>query len=130
MTDLPADPAVVVLVVEDEALLRMYVADLLHDAGFDVVEAGNANDALEAMELRGDISVLFTDIQMPGPLDGVELARKVHEQWPNVLLLITSGDRRLSKAEIPDHGHFLAKPYAAQELVKKIDALSKEAAQR
>jgi hypothetical protein len=64
---------------------------------------------------------------MPGRLDGIELARKVHEQWPNVLLLVTSGALRPPKSEIADHGHFLAKPYTRNELLKEIDNLGREA---
>jgi CheY-like chemotaxis protein len=97
----------VVLVVEDDALLRLDAADQLEGAGFEVVEAANAAQALQVMKTRPDVRVLFTDVEMPGPLDGMELARKVHEQWPNVQLLITSGNKRPAKADIADHGHFL-----------------------
>jgi hypothetical protein len=83
--------------------LRMYAAGPLEDAGFEVVEAKNASDALNVMQTRPDVRVLFTDIHMPGALDCMELA---HEQWSRVLLLITSGNRRPSKADIPDHGRF------------------------
>jgi len=117
----------VVLVVEDDALLRLDAADQLEDAGFEVVQAANAAQALQVMKSRPDVGVLFTDVEMPGPLDGMELARKVHEQWPNVLLLITSGSKRPAKADIADHGHFLAKPYRTQEVIQEIAALAREA---
>ena len=117
----------VVLVVEDDALLRLDAADHLEGAGFEVVEASNAAQALQVMKTRPDVRVLFTDVEMPGPLDGMELARKVHEQWPNVQLLITSGNKRPAKADIAGHGHFLAKPYRTQDVINEINALAREA---
>jgi len=74
--------------------------------------------------------VLFTDVQMPGRLDGMDLARKIHEQWPNVLHLITSGNSGPAKADIPNHGHFLAKPYRSEDVISEIAALAREAATR
>ena len=80
-----------VLVVEDEELLRPYAADLLEAHGFAVLKAENADEALKVLEQRNDVRLLFTDIQMPGALDGMDLARQVHARWPRVLLVITSG---------------------------------------
>src|SRR5271156_3982846 len=74
----------VVLVVEDEELLRAFAAWQLEEAGFEVLQAANADEALQAMKSRPDVRVLFTDVQMPGRLDGMDLARKIHEQWPKV----------------------------------------------
>jgi two-component system, response regulator PdtaR len=73
-----------ILVVEDEALLRMYAADLLEENGFGVVEAENADAALKLLETRDDVRLLFTDIQMAGSGDGMDLARQVHARWPNI----------------------------------------------
>lgn len=120
----------VVLVVDDDALLRMNAADFLKDAGFKTVEAENAADALKIMETRSDVRILFTDVQMPGSIDGIELAKKIHANWPEVLLLITSGNACPSKRQMPDHGHFLSKPYRAAALVGEIHALAREAAAR
>jgi two-component system, response regulator PdtaR len=119
-----------VLVVEDEELLRLAITCLLEDAGFDVVPAGDAAQAIEILNRRSDIRVLFTDVQMPGPVDGVELARQVNQRWPHVLLLITSGAARPGEADIADHGHFLAKPYTPDQVVKEIDDLAREADSR
>jgi DNA-binding response OmpR family regulator len=127
MSNFEPEPSRVVLVVEDEELLRSYVADLLRDAGFEVVEAKDAATALHLLETKPAIRVLFTDIQMPGPLDGMELACKVHKQWPRVLLLITSGNRKPSAADLPDYGHFLAKPFGANEVIEEISALMRQA---
>jgi two-component system, response regulator PdtaR len=124
---LSSDPAPVVLVAEDEELVRLYAADLLAAAGYKVIDVASAEAALAAMADQPDIRVLFTDIQMPGKLDGIELARKVHEQWPEVLLLITSGGRQPAKAEIADHGHFIAKPYLPNDVLNEIAAMDGEA---
>lgn len=116
-----AQPAV--LVVEDEPLLRFHAVDLLEESGFLVAEAANAEAALDMMESRGDVGVLFTDIQMPGRIDGMELARQVHERWPDVLLIITSGQKRPTCAEIPNDGRFVAKPYRGEDLVRQVTDL-------
>ena len=120
----------VVLVAEDETLLRLYAAEALEDAGYKIIAVKDANEALDVMKTTPQVRVLFTDIQMPGPLNGVELARKVHQHWPNVLLLITSGNVTLTPAEIPDHGHFVQKPYSIQEVVEQIQSLTEEADKR
>jgi DNA-binding response OmpR family regulator len=115
-----------VLVIEDEELLRLYVDDFLEEAGFEVFDAADAAAALKIMARRPDIRVLFTDIQLPGTIDGMELARLVHDRWPDVLLLITSGNRRPSTANIIDHGHFLLKPYRRDEVIREIHDLTQE----
>jgi DNA-binding NtrC family response regulator len=120
----------VVLIVEDEEILRIFAAWQLEEAGFEVVQAANADEALQAMNSRPDVRVLFTDVQMPGQLDGMDLARKVHEQWPKVLVLITSGNSRPAKADIPNQGHFLAKPYRSEDVISEIAALAREQATR
>jgi two-component system, response regulator PdtaR len=128
MSKSPPEPSFVVLVVEDEPLLRLVATDLLQEAGYQVIEAEDATDALTILERTPDIRLLFTDIQMPGPLDGMALAQNVHERWPDVWLLITSGNRRPPAADIPDHGHFIPKPYEASKVLGEIDALAREAA--
>ena len=77
-----------ILVVEDEPLLRFNAADALEEAGFSVTEANNAETALELLETRCDVQVLFTDVHLPGSFDGMELARQVHRRWPHILLAI------------------------------------------
>ena len=104
--------------MEDEELLRLSAADLLEER---VVEARNAAAALKVLETRDDVRLLFTDIQMPGTLDGMDLAREVHQRWPRVLLVITSGQKKPTEEEMPDHGPFVAKPYRAEELLGQVD---------
>lgn len=110
----------VILVVEDEELIRLVAADILEDTGFSVLEAENAQAALNILEARPDVRLLFTDLHMPGALDGMELARLVHERWPNIRLLLTSGRTELCRAEIPDDGRFIAKPYWPEQLVGQV----------
>src|SRR5829696_17709 len=112
----------VVLVVEDEPLVRMTAADELEEAGFQVLEAMNADEALKVLEARSDeVQVLFTDVDMPGSMDGMALAEQVYQRWPHVLLLISSGYARPHPDEIPDHGHFVPKPYIGATLVRHIN---------
>jgi two-component system, response regulator PdtaR len=115
-----------ILVVEDDALLRMYAAGLLEENGFGVVEAENADAALKLLENRDDVRLLFTDIQMPGSCDGMDLARQVHARWPSVLLIITSGHIKPAQAEIPDDGRFVGKPYRANELLGEVNDLMRK----
>ena len=101
----------VVLLVEDEPLLRFFVSDVLEEAGFEVIETGNADEALTWLDVRDDVSVIVTDIQMPGHLNGLDLATLVHRRWPGILILITSGGVCPGATELPAGGRFLAKPY-------------------
>jgi two-component system, response regulator PdtaR len=126
MTQAPSADHPTILVTEDDELLRLYTSELLEENGYTVVEADSAEEALKVMEARKDVRLLFTDIQMPPGCDGLELARQVHKRWPNVLLVITSGQVQPTKAEIADHGHFIPKPYQAKELLGEIDGLFKE----
>jgi CheY-like chemotaxis protein len=115
-----------ILVTEDDDLLRLYTSELLEDSGYTVVEADNAEEALKVMEVRKDVRLLFTDIQMPPGCDGLELARQVHERWPKVLLLITSRQIVPAKSEIADDGRFIRKPYRAKDLLEQLDEVLKK----
>ena len=106
----------VVLVVEDETLLRWHAVAMIEDAGFDVIEAGNAAEAISVLEARTDIHVIFTDIQMPGSIDGLRLAHLVRNRWPPIKIIATSGQLRLRDYELPEGGRFLPKPYSAVEI--------------
>jgi two-component system, response regulator PdtaR len=112
-----------ILVVEDETLIRLWAADLLEESGFSVLEAENAEGALKILERRPDVKLVFTDVHMPGCLDGMDLAREVHARWPHILLVITSGRERPTPSEIPDDGRFVAKPYCAEELLGQVNDL-------
>ena len=106
----------VVLVVEDEFLLRMDAADMIQEAGFDVVEAANADQAIEILEARRDITVVFTDIQMPGSMDGLKLAQAVRGRWPPIKIVATSGHVHVRERDLPEGGRFLPKPYSPRQV--------------
>jgi CheY-like chemotaxis protein len=102
----------VVLVVEDEFLLRMDAVDMIAGAGFEVVEAANADQAIEILEARRDITVVFTDIQMPGSMDGLRLVRAIRGRWPPIKIVATSGRANVAETDLPEGGRFLPKPYS------------------
>jgi CheY-like chemotaxis protein len=102
----------VVLIVEDEFLLRMDAVDIIAAAGFEVVEAANADQAIEILEARSDITAIFTDIQMPGSMDGLKFARAVKGRWPPIKIVATSGHVHVSETDLPEGGRFLPKPYS------------------
>jgi len=113
----------VVLLVEDEFLVRMATADALMDAGFEVIEAANAQVAQEFLLRRDDIQVLFTDVKMPGSMDGLQLAAFVRHRWPHILIVITSGHLKPESASLPNDAVFIAKPYDEKAPAMAIQAL-------
>ena len=113
----------VVLIVEDELLLRMNAIDMIKSAGFEVVEAANADEAIEILEVRRDITVVFTDIQMPGSMDGLKLARAVRGRWPPIKIVATSGLVDVGEKDLPEGGRFLAKPYRSEDLAEMLREL-------
>lgn len=120
----PANQKQIVLVVEDEALIRMHAAEMICDLGFEVVEAANADQAISLMESRLEISVVFTDIQMPGSMDGLRLVAVIRNRWPPVALLVTSGQLRPRESDLPENAHFLPKPYMPSDLKTHLYALT------
>ena len=106
----------VVLIVEDEFLLRLDAAEMIGEAGFEVVEAANADEAIEILEARPDITVVFTDIQMPGSMDGLKLARAVRGRWPPIKIVATSGQFDVGTMDLPEGGRFLPKPYSPGQI--------------
>ena len=106
----------VVLIVEDEFLLRMDAVDMIKAAGFEALEAGNADDAIDILEARPDITVVFTDIQMPGSMDGLKLVQAVRGRWPPIKIIATSGRLHFSETDLPEGGRFLPKPYSPAQV--------------
>jgi two-component sensor histidine kinase/CheY-like chemotaxis protein len=106
-----------VLVVEDEMMLRMRAVDMVEDAGFTAVEAVNADDALKILESRSDIELLFTDIQMPGSIDGLRLAYAVHERWPLIKIILVSGQLKLTDGDKPADSRFFGKPLDVKQMI-------------
>jgi len=112
-----------VLVVEDEMVLRMRAVDIVEDAGFRPIEAVNADQALSILESRSDISLLFTDIQMPGSMDGLKLAHAVHDRWPGIKIILVSGQVNPTDAEKPDDSRFFSKPIGEAQMIAELQAM-------
>ena len=113
----------VVLVVEDEMVLRMRAVDIVEDAGFVPVEAVSADQAIEILESRDDISLLFTDIQMPGSMDGLKLAHAAHTRWPHIKIILVSGQIAVTEADKPDDSKFFAKPLEVQQMIHELQEM-------
>jgi two-component sensor histidine kinase/CheY-like chemotaxis protein len=109
-----------VLIVEDEMLLRMRAVDIVEDAGFTAIEAVNADDALAILESRSDIELLFTDIQMPGSMDGLKLAYAVRERWPLIKIILVSGQLTLTDADKPIDSRFFGKPLDVKHMIAEL----------
>lgn len=120
----------VVLVVEDEMLLRMRAVDMVEDAGFTPIEAVDADEAVAILESRSDIALLFTDIQMPGSMDGLKLAHAVHERWPPIRIILVSGQLKLANIDIPAESRFFGKPLVAKEMIAEMQNMIGEARRR
>jgi CheY-like chemotaxis protein len=112
----------VILVVEDELLIRMNAVEMIEEA-FEVVEAGNAEEAIVILEGRLDVAVVFTDIQMPGTMDGLKLAAVVRLRWPPIKIVATSGQVKIGVGDLPQGSRFLQKPYSPAEIMKTLREL-------
>ena len=115
-----SDNDAVVLVVEDEFLVRMDIAQSLEDDGFLVLEASNADEAIDLLNAHPEIRLMFTDIDMPGSMDGLKLAAAVRDRWPPVKIIVTSGHRTMSDETLPVVGRFFSKPYAPSRVIHAI----------
>jgi two-component system, response regulator PdtaR len=117
-------PGPVILIVEDEFLLRMDSAEMIENAGFQVVQAGNSDEAIAALKARPDIHIVFTDIQMPGSMDGLKLARFVRDRWPPIKIVATSGRVAVDSDDLPDGSVFLPKPYRGAHMIATLRELT------
>jgi CheY-like chemotaxis protein len=120
--------APVVLLVEDEPLVREFEIDVLQDAGFRVLEARTADEAFDMLRGRPDVRIVFTDVDMPGSLNGFEFSRLVHQGWPEVAILVSSGKMAPNDGDLPEGAAFIAKPYRPDELVEQLHKLVREEA--
>ena len=116
-------PHRVVLVVEDTSLIRMLAVDLLVHAGFEVVEAVSADEAIHILERRSDIHLVFTDVYMPGTMDGLKLAHYIRDRWPPVLLVVASGKAVIEESQLPPGSRFFPKPYDGSKIVETISRM-------
>lgn len=113
----------VVLVVEDEMLLRMRAVEMVEDAGFTPVEAVDADEAVAILESRSDIALMLTDIQMPGSMDGLKLAHAVHERWPPIRIILVSGQLELTSLDIPAGSEFFGKPLESKQMIAEMQKM-------
>jgi len=110
----------IVLVVEDDPLLRMMAVDMVEEAGFEVVEATDATQAVEILERRADIRIVFTDIDMPRGMDGMKMAAVIRDRWPPIEIILTSGKLRPSPDQMPTRGVFFSKPFQEQDVIAEM----------
>ena len=110
--------AVTVLVVEDEAMMRTKLAEELQDAGYLVVEASDGTEAVEILTLRQDVKIVISDVRMPGPIDGVELCRRVRSGYPGIKVVLSSGEP--NAADLTTHDGFFLKPYRVARMIRHI----------
>jgi CheY-like chemotaxis protein len=110
----------VVLIVEDDMMLRMRAVDMVGDAGYTPLEALDAAEAVAILESRSDVALICTDIQMPGQMDGVGLAHAVHARWPAIKIIVVSGQLKPQNLDLPPHSRFLGKPLDAGEVIAEM----------
>jgi CheY-like chemotaxis protein len=110
----------VVLIVEDDMMLRIRAVDMVEDAGYTPLEALDAAEAVAILESRSDVSLMCTDIQMPGQMDGLGLAHAVHERWPKIRIIVVSGKLKLKDLDLPLDSRFLGKPLDAAEVIAEM----------
>jgi CheY-like chemotaxis protein len=109
-----------ILVVEDEPLLSLNISEALRDKGYEAIAVTNADDAIKVLESRDDIHTIFTDINMPGSMDGLKLAAAVRDRWPPVNIIVTTGMKAPRRDEMPASSLFIAKPYRNTEVIEAV----------
>ena len=116
-------PLGTILVVEDEFLLRVVAAEFLENEGFVVLEACNADEAMEILCSRTDVSLVLTDINMPGSMDGLELAHLTYRRWPQIKIVVVSGKVKPSSSDLPPDSRFIEKPYRVAHVISQVRSL-------
>ena len=117
----------VVLIVEDEMMLRMSAVDMVEDAGYTPLEAQDAAEAVAILESRSDVALICTDIQMPGQMDGMGLAHAVHERWPTIGIIVVSGQLNLPHLDLPPRSRFFGKPLEARQMIAQMRSMISQA---
>lgn len=118
-----AHSKIIVLVVEDEPLVRMAISDHLDEVGFTVLEASNADEAIAILVKNLDVQIVFTDVDMPGGMDGLKLAAAIRNRWPPIKIVVTSGHRKVNVDDLPVEAQFVPKPYNFDKIVTAFRAL-------
>ena len=116
--------AVKVLVVEDEPILLLFATDVVEEAGYEAICAANADEAIRILSGRNDIRIVFTDIRMPGSMDGMKLAAAVRDRWPPIEIIVTSGHMNHEPLDMPARGKFFRKPYRTQHIIDALHELA------
>jgi DNA-binding NtrC family response regulator len=114
----------IVLVVEDEPMLLLMAGTMVEDAGLQPLYANNADEAIAILEARTDIRIVFTDVDMPGSMDGIKLAAAVRNRWPPIRIIVVSGHPSAGLSKLPDGARFFAKPYDEQRIVETLTAMA------
>lgn len=125
MSSAGSGPKIKILVVDDEPILRMMAVDLVESAGFEALEAANADEAMRILEYCNDIRLIFTDVDMPGSMHGLRLAAYVRGRWPPIDIIITSGHCEVQAGQLPERGRFFRKPYEHTEVIGVIREMLK-----
>ncbi len=112
-----------ILVVEDEPLIRIGLASFLEEAGYETLEAPNADRAMKLLEEGADVSVVISDVDMPGSMDGVGLAHRVKRDWPGIGFIVMSGKVNLSELVLPENTPFFSKPYIEAKLLRAVSSM-------
>ena len=120
-------PPIRILVVEDETFTRMDAVEFLCAAGFDLLEAANADEAIQMLERHSDIRLIFTDIDMPGSMNGLKLSAAVRDRWPPVRIIATSGQFEIQAGDLPADAHFISKPYQPAQIISAVRELTSAA---
>ena len=108
-----------ILIVEDEFLVNWTITEELQSHGCEAISAFTADEAIQILQSRSDIEVVFTDIDMPGSMDGLRLAAAIRDRWPPILVIVTSG--KTTPTALPDQVSFLAKPYTVTDIVRRVE---------
>ena len=119
-----ASHRIVVLVVEDEPILRMNMMDLVEEAGFDAVEAANSKQAMRVLETRSDVGIIVSDIEMPPGIDGMALVAMVRDRWPPIEIILVSGQVSSTHVRMPEGGVFFSKPCRPAEIVATLNRMA------
>lgn len=113
----------VVLIVENSAIIRMGAVELVKSAGYEALEARDSDEAIRILEQRQDIDLVFTDVQMPGTMDGIKLSHYIRDRWPPVKLMVASGNAILEESSLPQGSKFFPKPYDDKSIVEAMAML-------
>lgn len=124
MTDPERRAKAIVLVVEDEPIQRLALADAIENGGFEVLEAGDAVSAIAILESRNDVRLVVTDVEMPGAMDGLKLAAAVRDRWPTLEIIVLSAGRAPGPGELPVRAEFVPKPIVTDRLLAKLEAMT------